>query len=168
MQTILGPFHPHLEDAFVKEILRFKSGDPLCPLLTLVPSDSLRRRLKTLLTRERQLALVNLQILTFHQLSLRLFAEANGPLAPVLYDDLFLEEVLRQIIRTREPGTAAFAGIDDRAGGCAALWQTLRDLRDGLVDPAAIPILTKARRHKRRNPHSLNSSAMFSITVFTI
>ena len=23
----------------------------------------------------------------------------------------------------------------ERAGGCAALWQTLRDLRDGLVDP---------------------------------
>ncbi|HEX9143102.1 MAG TPA: PD-(D/E)XK nuclease family protein [Candidatus Binatia bacterium] len=136
MQTILGPFHPHLEDAFVEEILRFKSDDPLCPLITLVPSDSLRRRLKTLLTRERGLTFVNLQILTFHQLSLRLFAEANGPLAPVLHDDLFLEEALRQVIRTREPDTAAFAGIEERAGGCAALWQTLRDLRDGLVDPA--------------------------------
>ncbi|MGE5817041.1 MAG: hypothetical protein ACM37Z_03385, partial [Deltaproteobacteria bacterium] len=136
MQTILGPFHPDLEDAFVEEILRFKSDDPLCPLLTLVPSNSLRRRLKTLLTRERELTFVNLQILTFHQLSLRLFAEANGPLAPVLYDDLFLEEALRQVIRTREPSTATFAGIEEKAGGCAALWQALRDLRDALVDPA--------------------------------
>jgi ATP-dependent helicase/nuclease subunit B len=136
METILGPFHPHLEDAFVEEILHFKGEAPLCRLLTLVPSDSLRRRLKTLLTRERQLTLLNLQILTFHQLSLALFAEANGPLAPVLYEDLFLEEALRQIIRARAPGTAAFAGIEERVGGCAALWQTLRDLRDGLVESA--------------------------------
>ena len=35
--------------------------------------------------------------------------------------DLFLEEALRQIIRARAPGTAAFAGIEERAGGCAAL-----------------------------------------------
>ncbi len=135
MQTILGPFHPHLEDAFVEEILRFKSADPLCPLLTVVPSDSLRRRLKTLLAQERQLSFVNLQILTFYQLSLRLFVEANGAPPPVLHDDLFLEEALRQMIRTRQPGTAAFAGIEERAGGCAALWQTLRDLRDAKLDP---------------------------------
>ncbi len=136
MQTILGPFHPHLEDAFIEEILRFKSADPLCPLLTAVPSDSLRRRLKTLCARERQLSFVNLQILTFYQLSLRLFIEANCASVPVLHDDLFLEEALRQMIRARAPGTAAFIGIEERAGGCAALWQTLRDLRDGLVDAA--------------------------------
>ncbi len=136
MQTILGPFHPYLENAFVEEILRCKSDDPLSPLLTVVPSDSLRRRLKTLLARERGLSLINLQILTFYQLSLRLSVEANGASASVLQEDLFLEEALRQIIRAREPGTAAFAGIEERVGGCAALWQTLRDLRDGLVDPA--------------------------------
>ena len=135
MQTILGPFHPHLEDAFVEEILRFKSADPLCPLLTVVPSDALRRRLKILCARERRLSLVNLQFLTFHQLSLRLFADANGTHAPALHEDLFLEEALRQMIRTRQPGAAAFAGIEERAGGCAALWQTLRDLRDAKVDP---------------------------------
>ena len=136
MQTILGPFHPHLEAALVEAIVRFKADGPLASLLAVVPSDSLRRRLKILLTREHRLTLVNLQILTFHQLSLALFAEANGPLAPVLYDDLFLEEALRQIIRARAPRTAAFAGIEERASGCAALWQTLRDLRDGLIDPA--------------------------------
>ena len=43
---------------------------------------------------------------------------------------------MRQIIRTGQPGAEPFAGIEERAGGCAALWQTLRDLRDGLVDPA--------------------------------
>ena len=136
MQTILGPFHPHLENALVGELLKYKQADPLCPLLILVPSDVLRRRVKILLAREHNLSLTNLHILTFHQLSLRLFAEPQGIAPPILADDLFLEEVLRQIISTRQPGTEPFAGIEERAGGCGALWQTLRDLRDGLVDPA--------------------------------
>jgi ATP-dependent helicase/nuclease subunit B len=134
MQTILGPFHPDLENAFVDKILEYKKADLLCPLLVLAPSDLLRRRLKILLSRERRLALLNVQLLTFYQLSLRLQTENDGAL-PELRSDLFLEEALRQIIRTRQPGAEPFAGIEDRAGGCAALWQTLRDLRDGLVNP---------------------------------
>jgi len=134
MQTILGPFNPDLENTFVGEILKFKHADSFCPLLILTPSDLLRRRLKILLSRERSLALLNVQLLTFYQLALRLQAESNGT-ALELRTDLFLEEALRQIIRTRQPGAEPFAGIEERAGGCAALWQTLRDLRDGLVDP---------------------------------
>ena len=134
MQTVLGPYHPYLEDALVEEILQYKEHDPFSALLILVPSDALRRHLKTVLSRERRLSLLNVQLLTFYQLSLRLQAESSGT-APELRTDLFLEEALRQIIRTRQPGTEPFAGIEERAGGCAALWQTLRDLRDGLVDP---------------------------------
>jgi ATP-dependent helicase/nuclease subunit B len=136
MQTILGPFHPYLETALAEKILKYKTVDPLCPLLILVPSDALRRRLKIFLTRERSLSFINLQLLTFHQLSLRLFSETNRAQGLALNEDLFLEEILRHIIRTGQPGTHAFAGIEERAGGCSALWQTLRDLRDGLVDPA--------------------------------
>ena len=134
MQTILGPFNPDLEDSLVEEILKYKDADLLSPLLILTPSDLLRRRLKILLSRERRLALLNVQLLTFYQLALRLQAERSGT-ALELRTDLFLEEALRQIIRTRQPGAEPFAGIEERAGGCAALWQTLRDLRDGLVDP---------------------------------
>ncbi len=135
MQAILGPFHPHLENALVEEICKYKNADLLCPLLVLVPSDALRRRLKVLLTRERNLSFLNLQLLTFFQLSAKLFAEAEGLSAPILREELFLEEALRQIIRTRQPGTEPFSGIEERAGGCAALWQSLRDLRDGMVQP---------------------------------
>ena len=134
MQTVLGPFHPDLENALVDAISQHKQADLLHPLLILVPSDLIRRRLKILLAQERGLALLNVQLLTFHQLSLRLNGECGG--APTeLHSDLFLEEALRQIIRTGKPGAQPFAGVEDRAGGCAALWQTLRDLRDGLVDP---------------------------------
>jgi ATP-dependent helicase/nuclease subunit B len=138
MKTVLGPFHPHLERALVDELRRHKADHPLLPVLILVPSDVLRRRLKILLTREQNLSWINLHLMTFHQLSFRLSSEANGMHSPVLHDDLFLEEVLRQIIRTRQPGTEAFVGIEERVGGCAALWQTLRDLRDGLVEPSVV------------------------------
>lgn len=135
MQTVLGPFHPDLENALVDAISRHKYTDMLAPLLILVPSDLIRRRLKVLLTRERGLALLGVQLLTFHQLCLRLNGECGGT-TKELHSDLFLEEALRQMVRTGQPGAEPFAGIEDRAGGCAALWQTLRDLRDGAVDPA--------------------------------
>ena len=112
MKTVLGPFHPHLENALVEEIRRYKADNPLLPLLILVPSDSLRRRLKVLLTREQTLSLVNLQLLTFHQLSLRLSTEVKGANLTILRDDLFIEEVLRQVIRTKQPGTEVFGGIE--------------------------------------------------------
>ena len=138
MKTVLGPFHPHLETALVEEVRRYKTENALAPVLILAPSDALRRRLKILLTREYNLSLVNLQVLTFHQLSSRLSAEAQGLNLPTVRDDLFLEETLRQLIRSKRPGTEAFAGIEERAGGCAALWQTLRDLRDGMVEPSIV------------------------------
>ena len=135
MQAILGPFHRDLETAFVDDILTCKAQDLLSPLLVVTPSDSLRRRLKIVLARERQLSFLNLQLLTFHQLALGLREEHQGPLFEA-QPDLFFEEALRQLIRKRCPGAEPFVGLEERAGGCATLWQTLRDLRDGLVDPA--------------------------------
>jgi ATP-dependent helicase/nuclease subunit B len=135
MHIILGPFHPDLENAIAEDILQHKKTDLLCPLLILTPSDRLRRRLKTLLAYERQLCLLNVQILTFYQLALRLWEEISH-VPPRLGSDWFFEEALRQMIRHRQPGAERFAGLEERAGGCAALWQTLRDLRDGSVDPA--------------------------------
>lgn len=134
MQTILGPFQPDLENAFVENILEHKKEDLLRPLLVLTPSDLLRRRLKELLARERGLSLLHVQILTFYQLALRLREESSRA-SLRLHSDLFLEEALRQMIRVRHPGAERFAGLEERAGGCAALWQTLRDLRDASVDP---------------------------------
>jgi ATP-dependent helicase/nuclease subunit B len=161
MRAILGPFHPELENALVAEIRKCKTADLMAPLLVLVPSDLLRRRLKILLSRERGLALLNVQLLTFHQLALRLHAEGGS--APLdLKDDLFMEEALRQIIRSRRPGAEPFAGIEERAGGAAALWQTLRDLRDGLVNPAiALEALGEGQFSRRTGERTLELLLLF-------
>ena len=139
MKTVLGPFHPHLENALAEEICRYKTDTSLLPLLILVPSHSLRRRLKLLLTREQNLFLVNLQLLTFHQpLCSRLFSEAKwGESADSSRRPLSRRGIASNH-RTKQPGTEAFAGIEERAGGCAALWQTRRDLRDGMVEPSVV------------------------------
>ena len=164
MQTILGLFHPDLETALVDEILACKAADLLCPLLVLTPSDSLRRRLKFLLAGERRLSLLNVQLLTFHQLALRLREESHKP--PLeLQSDLFFEEVLRQMIRKRRPGAEPFAGLEERAGGCAALWQTLRDLRDGLVDPTvALDAITEG--HFASRSTDLTAALLYLLQSF--
>jgi ATP-dependent helicase/nuclease subunit B len=149
MRAILGPFHPSLEETVVGELVCRKQSDSLRPLLIVIPSDGLRRRLKILLSRERRLTLVNVQLQTFHQLALRLTAERSGTV-PETHGDLFFEEILRQIVRRRMPGTAPFAGIEARAGGCAALWQSLRDLRDGLVDSSVVLEALKEGHFSRR------------------
>lgn len=136
MQVILGPFHPHLEDALVEGLLDHKKTNPLVSLLILVPSDSLRNRLKILLCRERGLNLLNLHVLTFFQLSLRLSSELRVVDAPELRDDPILEEALRQILRVDHSAKARFSSLEETAAGCSALWQTLRDLKDGMVDPS--------------------------------
>ncbi len=133
MNVFLGPFHPYLEDAFVNEVRRYKSPDRFAPLLVLVPSDEILRRLQLLLTIDHGLDLINFKIHTFHQLSLKLHEEQHASCDLKLREDILFEESLRSLIRKDYAIGSPFSGLDEMEGGCAALWQTLRDLKDGLV-----------------------------------
>ena len=138
MKTVLGPFHPHLENALIEDVRKHKSNNPFSPLLILVPSDSLRRRLKICFAAENRVNLLNVYILTFHQLYLRLSEEIQPGSGASLADDSILEEALSHWIKTGGSQTAGFLSVAEKAGGCGALWQTLRDLRDGGVNPASL------------------------------
>src|SRR5437773_4906023 len=138
MKTVLGPFHPHLENALIEDVRKHKSNNPFSPLLILVPSDSLRRRLKICFAAENRVNLLNVYILTFHQLYLRLSEEIQPGSGASLADDSILEEALSHWIKTGDSQTAGFLPVAEKAGGCGALWQTLRDLRDGGVNPASL------------------------------
>ncbi|MCY4488577.1 MAG: exodeoxyribonuclease V subunit gamma [Deltaproteobacteria bacterium] len=131
MNIVLGPYHPHLEDALAGEVRSRRARDRLTPLLLVVPSETLRRRVKTLLAHEHGLHLLNTHILTFSQVTLNLFHEAHGPEKPTLRDETFMEEALKRVL----PAHRRFAHIAENEGGCAALWQCLRDLKDAMVDP---------------------------------
>ena len=137
MQIYLGPFHPSLEETFVSEVRRLKSSDPLLPLLVLVPSNRIRQRLKVVLSLENRLSLLNLSILTFHQLSIELCEEVKiFDLA--VQDDIVFEEALRLLIQQSETPSPFLHGLEETEGGSAALWQTLRDLKDGGVTPGRL------------------------------
>lgn len=131
MKIVLGPYHPQLEDALAEEIRVRREQDRLAPLLLVVPSETLRRRVKVLLARERGLHLLNFHVLTFFQLSLNLFHEMQGPAGPVLRDETFMEEALKRVL----PDRGRFARIMENDGACSSLWQSLRDLKDAMVDP---------------------------------
>ncbi len=128
MNIVLGPCHPQLETALAEEV---RSYDPLAPLLLVVPSETLSRRVKVLLAKEHGLHLLNVHIRTFFQLGLDLFHEVHGSAEPVLRGETFMEEALRQVV----PAHGRFARIMDNDSACAALWQSLRDLKDGMLEP---------------------------------
>ncbi|MFZ5875514.1 MAG: PD-(D/E)XK nuclease family protein [Nitrospirota bacterium] len=132
-----GPYHPHLESALADDVIAAKAGDPLAPVIVVVPSDSLRRRIVRLLAGERRRAFLNLSVLTFHQLSRRLVEEADGGSIQPLADDQAFEDLMRLLLDRKHAGHA-FAGVAATRGGGAALWQTLRDLKDAKVPPQAL------------------------------
>jgi ATP-dependent helicase/nuclease subunit B len=140
LKVITGRFHPHLESALLDHIQRAKALDPFAPLAVLVPSKPLADRIRRLLTVEHGLALLNVHILTFHQLALRLAEESRQQPATTLplqlADDLFFEQLVRHIIRSRLPSLAPLQHIGHSSGTWGALWSTVRDLKDAGVDPA--------------------------------
>lgn len=141
LRLVTGSFLHSLEPALVAEVRRLKADDPLAPLAVVVPSRPLRDRLQELLVVESGCALLNVHFLTFHQLALRLDEErrrlAPSGAAPLSVGrDLFFEQLLRHLGRRRLSGTEALGLEQLPAGGWAALWATLRDLKDAAVDPA--------------------------------
>ncbi|SLM49524.1 conserved protein of unknown function [Nitrospira japonica] len=140
LKVVTGSFHPHLESAFVEHLQLAKAGDPFVPVAVLVPSAPLLERLKRLLTLDRQLSFLNVHFLTFHQLALRLVDEMTGDTArpaPVhVVDDLFFEQLVRHLVKTRLSGLTALQQVGHSSGTWGALWSSIRDLKDAGVDPA--------------------------------
>lgn len=136
LSLVCGPFHPQLERALVDDLLAVKAEDPLAPVLVVVPSDTLRRRVTGLFARGCGRTLLHLSILTFHGLSRRLVEEATGRRHPPLTGDDAYEEATRLALDRGAGGL--FAGAADTHGGCAALWQTLRDLKDAKISPEVL------------------------------
>ncbi len=139
LRIVTGPFHPVLDQALVDDIRSLKADDPFAPLALVVPSAALAERLKRLLAVDAGLPLLNLHVLTFHQLALRLrqdLLRACEPLAPLqLVDDFFCEQLVRQIVHRRLPGLEPLTTLPPSPGTWKGLWATIRDLKDAVVRP---------------------------------
>src|SRR5437773_11829909 len=95
LSIVTGPFHPDLENALVAEVHALKQDDPLRPLAIVVPSHQLARRVKWLLSVEQGRTLLELHVLTFHQLAMTLIRETGGEAPAALVNGFFREELLR-------------------------------------------------------------------------
>ncbi|MGH7230227.1 MAG: hypothetical protein ACREJU_02575, partial [Nitrospiraceae bacterium] len=141
LRIVTGPFHPHLEHAFLDHIQRLKTADPLAPLAVIVPSSLLLARLRELLVVEHQQGLLNVHFLTFHQLALRLYEERLSLCSTEfsrmqMVPDLVFEYLLGQIAVRDLHGMAGLQLMSLAPGAWTALWATLRDLKNSAVDPA--------------------------------
>lgn len=136
LRIVTGRFHPSLESALVDHLTRAKAADPLAPIGIFVPSSPLADRLRSLLAIEHGLPLLNLHILTFHQLALRLAGEEQTvrPL-PRVADQLFFEQLVRHLVRSQLSSQGPLQRIGQSSGTWGALWATIRDLKDAGVEP---------------------------------
>lgn len=137
LHVVTGLFQPDLEQALASD-LRSATTPPSSPCLVLVPSESLRTHLKWVFCIEKGLPLFNVHLLTFHQLAARLLEEQGRQVAARLRGESFFREWVHQRLRRRD---ADFTGLNELAsmpGGWAALWATLKDLKDARVDADAV------------------------------
>ena len=137
LHVVTGLFQPDLEQALASD-LRSVTAPPSSPCLVLVPSESLRTHLKWVFCIEKGLPLFNVHLLTFHQLAARLLEEQGRQVAARLRGESFFREWVHQRLRRRD---ADFTGLNELAsmpGGWAALWATLKDLKDARVDADAV------------------------------
>lgn len=158
LRVVTGPFHPLLQSALVDRIRQCKAENALTPLIVLVPSSTLVRHLQRVLTIEAGLALLNVHIWTFHQFALRLRDErahllpdteqtstdrpAAAPLRfqpPRVVDPLFFEQAIRHLLQQAHVGFEPLRRVGHSSGTWGALWATIRDLNDAMVDgPVAL------------------------------
>ena len=140
LRVVTGRVHPHLESALLDHVERAKAIDPFAPLAVFVPSKPLVERVRRFLAVEHGLSLLNVHLLTFHQLALRLSDEARqqpGTVPPVqVVDELFFEQLVRYIVGSRLSSLAPLQHISHSSGTWGALWSTIRDLKGAGVDPA--------------------------------
>jgi len=139
LKVVTGSYHPELEAALVKEICSLKFADSCAPIALIVPSDPLKRRLKQLLCVEHMLTLLDVRVLTFHQLAVQLAGErqaVKGEASPEVVPDLFFGALLRHVAQRRLPGTEALDVSVLAPGGWHTFWATIRDLKDALVEPS--------------------------------
>ena len=143
LRLVTGPFHPTLESALVEDLQALKKQAPHAAVALIVPSDQLRRALKRLLVLKHGLALLNVHILSFHQLALHLDRErrtcgetpARGRRVE-LVTDVFFEHLLQHLGQRNVPQAEALRLSHLPPGAWAALWASLRDLKDATVDSA--------------------------------
>ncbi|NKB80476.1 MAG: hypothetical protein GKS05_00980 [Nitrospirales bacterium] len=138
LDVFAGLFHPSLETAFTQQIRACKAAQPFELIAIVVPSESLRARLKWLLCYEQQLSFLNIHFLTFSQLTHRILEVEGVSLDQSIRSPVFFKEMLRHVLHGERQEVQAWAGVADIPGAWAALWATIQDLTHARLDVQSV------------------------------
>ncbi len=138
LHVVTGLFHPDLEQALASDLRLITVARPVAPCLILVPSESIRTHLKWSFCMEKLQPLFNVHLLTFHQLALRVLEEQGRGVSAQLRGESFFREWVHQRLRQRGENLVGLNELVSMPGGWAALWATLKDLKDARVDAGLV------------------------------
>lgn len=134
LHVVTGPLYRNLEDALAKDLQSFRSDFPFTSLTIVVPSEHIRLRLQWALCAEQGLSLFHVHVLTFYQLALRILEEQGSVAASVHRSDSFFHQWIHSLLLRRKATLPELARLVEMPGAWAALWSTIKDLKDGAVD----------------------------------
>ncbi len=137
LRVVTGLFRPDLELALAADLRPFTT-DPTARCLILVPSERLRAHLTWTFCIEKSQPLFNVHLLTFHQLALRVLEEGGHQEAVRLRSESFFQEWVHQRLRKEGAGLPGLNELASMPGAWAALWSTIKDLKDARVDTGAV------------------------------
>ncbi len=167
LTIVTGPFQPDLETALVSQVRTLKQENPLAPLAIIVPSQQLARRVKWLLAIEQGLALLDVHVLTFHQLAVTVIRDADMSV-PTLVNVAFREELLRYLVDRGVPGADVFQGQRAMKGLWTGLWATIQDLKEARVEPDTALAALEEGRLKSDDPARLTALLRLYAAVLEI
>ncbi len=136
LHVVTGPLYCNLEDALAEDLQSFRSRFPFSPLTIVVPSEYVRLRLQWALCAERDLSLFHVHVLTFYQLALQVQEEQGHVLTRSPRSDSFFREWIHSLLQRKKTALPELARLVEMPGAWAALWSTIKDLKDGAVDAA--------------------------------
>ncbi|MHB2025381.1 MAG: PD-(D/E)XK nuclease family protein [Elusimicrobiota bacterium] len=170
LDVFCGPFHPALEDAFVRRLGDLKAKDPLSPVIVAAPSRRMADRLERLLAVERGQGLVNVRFHTFFSLALSVLDDGGFPDGSVVSDPVFFDRLLDAVLDEIPGIAAAFGGHARPKAMARSLRASLRDLTDAGADGAQIldhfgEDIKDGPRARRRLFHLLGLGARYETRV---
>lgn len=134
MQVVVHPSPLVLEEELCGRVAAAKAGDPLAPVLIVVPSRRLAQHVARRLV-ERFGVVLGVEVLHHVALAERI-VEAAGAARPRKADDAILETLLASVVRKAPKGPLRDF-VRDHPGAAAALGNTLKDLREAGIEPGA-------------------------------
>ena len=133
LHVTTGHFHPELEETLALDLQSIKAEDPFSPVAIIVPSEPLRDRLKWFLACESQIPILNVHFLTFHHLAVKLLQEGEPDTHFPIRSDFYFQELIHQLLIHHPTVVDQWQGLVNIPGAWAALWSTLKDVKDAKV-----------------------------------